>query len=226
MLDEESKAVQEVAKAAGKAVDAATSFGGFISKYLGGSLDEAMGIWEDKLKYLRWERQVRLVDRANQFLLERGLSKPTRTVSLQLAVPLLQGGSLEENDVLQDKWAALLVNAADAREPEIRRAYISIIADLTEADALILDRLHDADHVIRANELGSAEMWTYELPEKIIVGDDHNGVSQPVRHDVELSLLNLIRLGLIASQMMYGANVLCVGMTELGRSFVRACRRP
>lgn len=47
---EEGKAVQEVAKATGKAIDAGREMGGFIAKYLGAPLDQAMGIWTDKLK--------------------------------------------------------------------------------------------------------------------------------------------------------------------------------
>src|SRR3990172_5906071 len=138
-MSEESKAIEEVAKTAGKAVDAGRELGGFLSKYVGGSIEQAMGIVEDKLKYLRWERQIRLVERANCFLAEKGLPQPSRKVPLQVAIPLIQGGSLEEDDWLQDRWAALLVNAADASSHvEVRRAFISILEDLTPLDALLL----------------------------------------------------------------------------------------
>src|SRR3972149_10968830 len=106
-MNEESKTIEEVAKASGKAIDAARELGRFLLKYVGGSLEQAMGIVEDKLKYLRWERQKRLQERANQFLAERGLSRPRRNVPLQVIIPLIQGGSLEEDDSLQDRWAAL-----------------------------------------------------------------------------------------------------------------------
>ncbi len=55
MLDEESKAVQEVAKATNNAIEAGRAMGGFIAKYVAGPLEQAMGIWDDKLKYRRWE---------------------------------------------------------------------------------------------------------------------------------------------------------------------------
>ncbi len=61
-MSEESKAIEEVAKTTGKAIDASRELGGFLSKYVGGSLEQAMGIVEDKLKYLRFERKVRLMD--------------------------------------------------------------------------------------------------------------------------------------------------------------------
>ena len=68
-VSETAKAVQEVAKATGKAIDAGQKFGGFISRYVAGSIEQGMGIFEDKLKYMRWERQVRLMQRAEQLLM-------------------------------------------------------------------------------------------------------------------------------------------------------------
>jgi len=102
-MNEDSKTIEEVARASGKAIDAARELGGFLSKYAGSSLEQAMGIIEDKLKYLRWERKIRLVERANHFLARRGLSQPSRKVPLHIAIPLIQGGSLEEDDSLQDR---------------------------------------------------------------------------------------------------------------------------
>lgn len=52
-VSESAKAVQEVAKATGKAIDTTQKFGGFISRYVAGPLEQGMGIFEDKLKYMR-----------------------------------------------------------------------------------------------------------------------------------------------------------------------------
>ena len=112
-ISETAKAVQEVAKTTGKAIDAGEKFGGFISRYIAGSIEQGTGIFEDKLKYMRWERQVRLMQRAEQLLKETGLSQPTRAIPLKLAIPLLEAASLEDDDYLQDLWARLLVNAAN-----------------------------------------------------------------------------------------------------------------
>lgn len=64
---ETAKATQEVAKTTSKALVTAEKLGGFISKYIGGPLEQAVGIFEDKLKYIRWERQQRLFKRAQEF---------------------------------------------------------------------------------------------------------------------------------------------------------------
>jgi hypothetical protein len=124
-----------------------------------------MGIWTDKLKYLRWENQIRLVDRAQTFLHARGLDAPTRPVALSLAIPLLEEGSLADSNEMQDRWAMLLANAADANGPEIRRAYVGILSELTPLDASILDMIFDVDAPIPRNMDGErAEISTGDLP--------------------------------------------------------------
>ena len=51
-IEEGAKAVQEFAKAAGKAVDAIREVGKFLAKYINGPLDQASGIVKDYLKSL------------------------------------------------------------------------------------------------------------------------------------------------------------------------------
>ncbi len=221
-MTDESKAIGEVAKTSGKAINAGRELGGFISKYVGGPLDQAMGIVEDKLKYLRWERQIRLMERANEFLSERGLQLPTRKVPMQIAIPIMQGGSLEEDDSLQDRWAALLVNAADeSSDAEVRRAFISILEDLSPLDAIVLEKIYDFSAVPHDKN----EVWTTNLP-------DHAFATKPEAEDlrpsasVEISLGNLARLGLISLAMSWGGMAIlsCVHRTVLGHEFLRAIK--
>ncbi len=221
-MTDESKAIGEVAKTSGKAIDAGRELGGFISKYVGGPLDQAMGIVEDKLKYLRWERQIRLMERANEFLLERGLQLPTRKVPMQIAIPIMQGGSLEEDDSLQDRWAALLVNAADeSSDAEVRRAFISILEDLSPLDAIVLVKIYDFSAVPH----DKSEVWTTNLPDHAL-GTKPEAENLRPSASVELSLGNLARLGLISSAMAWGGMAIlsCVHRTVLGHEFLRAIK--
>ena len=143
-MKEEAKAVEEVAKTIGNAIDAAREAGGFLARYINGSLEQGIGIFEDKLKYMRWERQVRLMQKADEFLQARGLTQPARSVPIKIAIPIMQGGSLEEDDYLQDYYARLLANAADTNsETEVRRAFISILEDLAPNDAKALKKIYD-----------------------------------------------------------------------------------
>lgn len=221
-MEEESRTVQEVAKTTGKAIDMAREFGSFISRFIAGPLRQGLGIFEDRLKYMRWERQVRLMQRAYEFLRERGLEGPTRPIPMSFAIPLFQAASLEEDDYLQDRWATLLVNAADASfDAHIRRSYISILEDLSPLDALILEKIYYAS----SGTVGM-KIFTGYLPEKAIL--DHQGGAIQPSSDVKLSLINLHRLYCLTSGGGFlgpspGEDVAFVRLTELGKRFVEVC---
>ena len=218
--------VQAIAETTGKAIDATREAGGFIARYIGGPLDEAVGIVEDKLRYVRWERQIRLFQRAEEFLRLSGLQAPTRAVPMQLAIPIVLGASLEEDDSLQDRWAALLVNAANARFPgEVRRAYASILEQLTPLDAKILDALYS---VPVDPEIKDAALQTKNLPHRAraidIDGPEARDRSLP-QDDVVIALANLVRLGCIRTPLTWsGVDIFSMAIpTIMGREFVRAC---
>jgi hypothetical protein len=137
-----------------------------------------------------------------------------------VAIPLIQGGSLEEDDWLQDRWAALLVNAADASSHvEVRRAFISILEDLTPLDAKMLEKIYSSTQVPDVE----AEIWTTFLPDYVTVKTPDQENLRPPNH-VEISLGNLARLGLITTAMAFGGFAIfsCVHRTVLGREFLKA----
>jgi len=69
MTEEEAKAAQEIAKAASQGINALEKTGGYLSKYIDGPLEQAVGIVEDRLKYYRWERKIR--ECSQSYLAER-----------------------------------------------------------------------------------------------------------------------------------------------------------
>lgn len=228
---EASKATQEVAKATTKALGTAEKFGGFVSKYVGGSLEQAMGIFEDKLKYLRWERQERLFLRAQEFLEKEGIERPNNPIALKYAVPLLHAASLEENDELQDLWAKLLVNYSVASSSiEASRTYIDILERISPLEAEIITEIYSYPYeIIHHNGVG-----TQELPKTAIVLPENP--DEPTRNamkieppdEVKLALANLDRLGVLSVRRSMGGGQLfgVLNPTLLGKSFFNACTLP
>ena len=219
-IEESAKAVQEVAKTTGKAIDAGEKVGGFIAKFISAPLEQGIGIFEDKLKYMRWERQVRLMKRSEDFLKEIGLSSPNQAVPLNIAIPLIQAASLEENDDLQDRWAKLLVNASNKNSGvDIKKAYISILEDLSPLDVKILDTICSV-----ADDKIDEGILTYKLPDGVEYKKTSEGNPLPTP-EVQLSLGNLIRLGCLTSTFTWGGKQVLthVESTILGRSLYKAC---
>ena len=97
-VQETAKAAQEIAKTTGKVIDVGQRFSSFISRYIFGSLEQGMGIVEDKLKYMRWERQYRFMEKVEEYMTSIGIEKPTKPIPLKLAIPLLEAASLEDDD--------------------------------------------------------------------------------------------------------------------------------
>jgi len=221
-MEEESKAIQEVAKATGKGIDAVREAGGFIARYVAGPLEEGVGILQDRLKYVRWERQVRLMQRAEQFLRDAGLNAPSRGVPLKIAVPLLQAATIEDDDALQDMWAALLVNAANADSGvEVHRSFIEILSQITSLEAQILDTIY----ALPFEDARYAGITTDSLPSSArILGDKEHPTEQP-SEQVALALGNLVRVGCVKMPGTWGGGetFAFVNPTVLGREFIRAC---
>jgi hypothetical protein len=182
---------------------------------------------EDHLSVVWFERRVRLWERVRHFCAERGMTGPTRKIPLNIGVPLLQNATLEEDDDIQDVWAKLWVNSADASSGiEPRRAFGSVLAEMSLLDVQNLAQIKSATELNEQN--GPVGVWTYQLPERAI----------PYRHlsiggtpdpspDVEISLSNLVRLGCIISsnrgpvlQTHY-----LVNLTPFGRALIEACTR-
>jgi Abortive infection alpha len=218
----ETEGTSDIARTTGKAIDFARDIGQAVVKYLGGSIEQATGIIEDKLRYIRWERRIRLIDRADGFLRDRDLALPNRPVPLQLLLPLLESGSLEETDSMQDRWAAMLANAGDsAFETEIRRAFVSILEDLTPLDARNLEAMY-SDSTVADLE---APVFTASLPDHITEFQEE---SDHPASDVLISLGNLARLGLVTTAMAWGGYMPygCVHRTVLGTEFMRSISHP
>ena len=217
---ETAKATQEVAKTAAKAIDTSEKFGGFIAKFISGSLEQGMGIFEDKLKYMRWERQIRLIDKANEIMERRDLSKPSKAISMKLAIPLFQSASLEEDDFLQDKWAYLLANSADnSFGIEIKRNHLTALENMTKLEVQIFD-------AISKNEIESGltgeklAINLAEYPENLVRHGEKSKKS--LSHELEASLNNLLRLGLLYNET-FGAYPNWVRVSALGKEFYYAC---
>lgn len=122
----------------------------------------------------------------------------------------MQGAGLEENDDLQDRWAALLVNAANANfRSEVRRSYAVILEQLTPLDAHILDVLYSLPFE-KSQHDGIA---TAELPLRARVKEGKEQELPPPSEEVIISLSNLTRLGCLRPGMTWGGGESLVELT-------------
>lgn len=222
-MSDKTEMVKEVAITTGKVIDASRVFGGFIAEFIRGSLEQGMGIFEDKLRYMRWERQMRLMQKAKAFMGAIGMTHPTKELPMKFAIPLFSSASLEDDDYLQDRWASLLVNAANADSGiDQKRAYIDILESIEPLEAKILEKIYS----LPFTDIQHNGVFTHALPDAISIGDEESMEKdiQP-NYEVAKALGNLARLGCIRFKTTWGGGEVYswVTPTILGDAFVRAC---
>jgi hypothetical protein len=144
MSDEEwAKTGQEVAKFGTTVIENTSKAAGFIAKYIDEPLSVLCGKWVDNKKCDRWEYQVKIRDKVNAILKERGC-KTIRMIPPKLGIPLIDNALLEDDDDLREIWCNLIANSLDPNfDREIRHTLIDMIRNLTSLDALILKYIYE-----------------------------------------------------------------------------------
>ncbi|EJC6761642.1 DUF4393 domain-containing protein [Vibrio parahaemolyticus] len=221
-IKESAVATQEVAKAASNAIDAGREMGGFVSRFISAPLEQGVGILEDKLKFMRWERQLRFIQKANELLEQQALGAPDVPVPLKNAIPLLEYASLEENDSLQNMWAQLLVNGTQSSTGvNLERSFIEILSQISALEAKILMAVYSLPFEASRH----SGVLTYSLPEQAIVSDDSADESSDPSHEVAMGLANLARLGCLKFGFTWGGGETFsrINPTLMGFEFTKAC---
>ena len=195
-----------------------STIAGYLHAYFGGTIEQGMRIIEDKLRFIRFEKQIKLFSRANEILKDRGIIVPTGCIPQKFILPLLEAATLESEQILQEKWAYLLANAADSSSAIImKRSYISILENLTTFECRLLDSL--AKHELE----GKKTPVNFSLfPERLIDSSTENDRTE-LSSEVEASLNNLIRLGLLYTDNPLTSVPIWVLSSALGREFYSAC---
>ncbi len=137
-VTETAKAVQEVAKTTGKALDAAQAGGAYLARMLGTVLEDAVGLLGgDLLRQYRIRNWHRISQKTFDKLDQRGVEQ-VEPLSAKVIVPLLEAASNESDETLQDMWASLLANAMDPnKDTSLQRIFIDTLGQMEPVDVLI-----------------------------------------------------------------------------------------
>jgi len=186
-MEEEAKAVQEVAKATAKVLETSEKLGKFFRELIGDSLKELGGSFYDWAQYYREKNLLKIHDKKEEIYRKRKIEGKTNPLPPRYAIPIIQNASQEDDESLQNLWAALIANSTDPNSSiSPKKIYIEILSSLEPLDAKLL-------------------MFFQKQGWKMIPGPHSKGfnvqkLSQALRanpKDIQLSLQNLARLGCI-----------------------------
>ncbi len=117
----------------------------FVGRIFGPTADALGQVLADPVvewRQRRAERAQQVIEDAAKLVAEQG--KEPQAVPARVLMPLLEKGSLEEDDSLHARWVALLANASmnpDAVHP----AFVTILGELSPLEARLLARIYDMD---------------------------------------------------------------------------------
>lgn len=123
----------------------------FMSKLLGPSIKEFGELFADKVRFRRWKNQVKILNKTRELLDKNGLEP--RELNLKTLVQLIEKSSIEEDELLQDKWANLIANMATTPESGLEPRLINTLSSLSSLEAKLLDFIHEDFYVKRQLEL-------------------------------------------------------------------------
>lgn len=226
-----AKAIQELAKFGTKGLDIADKAGSFFAKIFKEPGEEVVGMITDKLRFIRWSRMVNMSEKVNNILEEKNITE-TRAVPPKIALPILEGATLEVNLTLQGLWNNLLANAMNPKfNDEIRYGFIDMIKGITGIEANLIKFLFDS--LQKDNKLQIiAKVTQYGFNKEQIMQVLN------IKDDVySLSANNLMRLQLISplilkssaklgnEPMTINKGIDSITLTPLGVKFVEACMK-
>jgi hypothetical protein len=214
-MEETAEAVKEVAKTTGQAIETIDRLGQFFAKVMAESIDATCGMLADTLKYKRWERQIKLVEKAERLIINKNLTNKSVPISPKLAIPIFQNASLEDDEVLHDVYAKLLVTAIDPNIQTRRTAFAEIIRQLEPLDVKLLQAMYvvyegkERRYIEIKKEMQKTHAWRYKRshpPSRTSISkEDMMDNLTVTESDYWESIDNLCRLGLADSYFEEGS---------------------
>ena len=195
MTDEEAKAAQEIAKVTGRSLDSGERVMKFFRTFIGEApeeLGETVTAWT---RYFKFKNFLAIHDKVEAIVAKRKCEGKMVPIPARIGIPLLEAATQENDETLQNKWAALIANAADPKTAfQIRKVFVSLLAELEPLDAAVLDVLPNAVEAVKCEDRKNPlfvrvfhGLKVPELSERLSASED----------DILLSLHNLIRLGCV-----------------------------
>lgn len=173
-------------------------FTDLLEKLAGPAAEEIGLTLKDHVRVFRLKRQLRLFERVKTML--QDVEVEPKKVAIKLLVPIIENASVEEDDFLQDKWAALLANTA-RDSTSIHPSFLETLRQLNSMEAILLDviweraRDREFDNHHPSEQESMVEMSAMRRIANL-TKEDINDISTNFRQMVVTN--NLMRMGLAA----------------------------
>ncbi|WP_295790635.1 Abi-alpha family protein [Mucilaginibacter sp.] len=132
----------------------------FVQKLIGPAVDEIGEMFADHVKIWRLKNQIRNLEKVKKIIDANHI--PIQNIPIKVLLPYLEGVSLEEDNLLQDIWANLLINYIDARKNLTQTIYPQILKQLSSDDVRYLQILKKEGYIYVGRSQASENKVTAE----------------------------------------------------------------
>ncbi|MGA2201791.1 MAG: Abi-alpha family protein [Terriglobales bacterium] len=206
--------------------------GDMLRKIVGPLADEVgegMGV---VARHYRYRLALKMYQKTERMLTDAGIDP--HAVPPRLFLPMIENASMQDDEDLHTRWAALLANAA-ASPDSVHPSFIEVLRQLTPRDAKLLDELYDSCTGKRDRKV---QPWVTQISYA------ESQRRKAAGENPKESFDNLIRLGLIDTEYELDDSKIKVGLkgvndvrvqakldsddylTDFAMRFVQACRAP
>ena len=113
----------------------------FLEKLVFPAVEETGLLIKEKVTFWKFKNQVKMLNKAQKYCEKNGITP--KSISLKLLCPLLDNAALEEEEILQDKWAILLSNMVDSDQNIQNHVFPYILGQLSANEFLLLEKVYD-----------------------------------------------------------------------------------
>lgn len=177
-----------------------------VKAVFGPSIVEFSETLGDTFRLRRFKNQVTILTKAQEILAKNKI-KPKK-IDLKILVPLLENCSLEEEELLQDRWANLIFNVVTIEgKTMLKQNCIDILKKITNDEAIFMDTLYNIiaqqrnDRYERLKDMKQfahkKKPEDYQLHSFSVSIESIAGLLNKQRVDIELTISNLFALGLV-----------------------------
>ena len=167
----------------------------FTNKLIGPTVEQIGLLFADKIQYFRLKNQIKIVIKAKKFVDSQNIR--IKELPIKILAPLLEQGSLEENEDLQDLWSKMLANMVDSDKNLQNNIYPYILGQLSIQEFKSLKNLEKLELEFQHNfdNFNKLEVELNEDYEKNNLEPSSREEKRKTRFDLYQELDGLIQSG-------------------------------
>ena len=216
------------AKAGGSAADAMEPAVAQFAAQVSGAGRKEVGAWlADHVRLRRVKSQLKILAKAQKYAEEAGYEPSV--VKLNVLVPLLEGGSLEDDEDMVNRWAGLLANSArGGNGVDVPPSFPGVLRELSPTDAKILDLVFDVATQHPREVWQNTGAVGDKIQERLGLDASRFGLSADNLYRLRLCAPPAVSITDLSDPdskyQLSGSGLVC--LTDFGHVFVTACRPP